>query len=134
MREYEEKRKTVLKAQSADITQTLRDVEISKIIDPENEDPEFFEEFARVIDNVLLPHADDAIAVTDDVKAIEVGSDQYIGMELALPRGDDGEMIHARVTKRMRDKEGQPIGTAHDNPLLDSRRLRSSILTVTSKS
>jgi hypothetical protein len=85
-------------------------------------DPEFFEEFARVIDNASLPHADDAVAVTDDVKAIEVGSDQYIGMELALPRGDDGEMIHARVTKRMRNEEGQPIGTAHNNPLLDSRR------------
>ncbi|KAI2500086.1 Reverse transcriptase (RNA-dependent DNA polymerase) [Fragilaria crotonensis] len=122
MREYEEKLKTVFEAQSADITQTLRDIDVSKVIDPDNEDPEFFEEFARVIDNASLHHADDVITATDDVKAMEVGSDQYIGMELALPRGDDGEMIHGRVTKRMRDEEGRPIGTAHNNPLLDSRR------------
>ncbi len=31
-------------------------------------------------------------------------------------------MVHARVTKRVRDKEGIPIGTASDSPLLDSRR------------
>jgi hypothetical protein len=123
MLEYEEKLKTVFEAQSADITQTLRDIDVSKVIDPDNEDPGFFEEFAKVIDNASLHHADDdVITATDDVKAMEVGSDQYIGMELALPRGADGEMIHGRVTKRMRDEEGRPIGTAHDNPLLDSRR------------
>jgi hypothetical protein len=43
-------------------------------------------------------------------------------MELALPRGDNGQMVHARVTKRMRDNEGMPIGMASDNPLLDSRK------------
>ncbi len=53
---------------------------------------------------------------------VEVGSDQFIGMELALPRGDYGEMINACVTKRMRDNEGLPIGRASDNPLLDSRK------------
>ena len=26
-----------------------------------------------------------------------------------------------RVTKRLRDKDGLPIGTAHDNPILDTR-------------
>ncbi|KAI2511683.1 Reverse transcriptase (RNA-dependent DNA polymerase) [Fragilaria crotonensis] len=122
MLEYEEKLKTVLDAQSADITRTLRDIDISKVVDPDNEDPEFFEEFARVIDNASLHPADDAITATGDVKAIEVAIDQYIGMELALLIGDDGTRIHARVTKCMRDEEGRPIGTAHDNPLLDSRR------------
>ena len=34
-------------------------------------------------------------------------------MVLALPS--------ARVTKRLRDVNGLPIGTAHDNPILDSR-------------
>lgn len=46
--------------------------------------------------------------------------DTYLNMELALPR-DGGEVQYARVVKRLRDKDGLPIGTAHDNPILDSR-------------
>lgn len=41
-------------------------------------------------------------------------------MELALPR-DGGEVQLARVVKRLRDKDGLPISTANDNPILDSR-------------
>jgi hypothetical protein len=41
-------------------------------------------------------------------------------MELALPRGG-GEVELGRVTKRLRDKDGLPIGTANDNPILDTR-------------
>lgn len=93
-------------------------VETSKIIDHEDEDPDFFDSFTRVIDDAALSHADDMYGNT-----IEVGSNQYIGMELALPRGDDGTiMVHARVTKRVKDNEGIPIGTASHNPLLDSRK------------
>lgn len=43
-------------------------------------------------------------------------------MELALPRGDDGEMIHVRVVKQIKDNEGNSIGVASHNPLLDSRK------------
>ncbi len=46
--------------------------------------------------------------------------DTYLNMELALPRGG-GEVEFARVVKRMRDKDGLPLGTANDNPILDSR-------------
>ena len=46
--------------------------------------------------------------------------DTYLKMEVALPR--DGECPElARVIKRLRDKYGIPIGTANDNPILDSR-------------
>ena len=41
-------------------------------------------------------------------------------MELALPRDGEGPEF-AKVTKRLRDKDGLPIGTANDNPILDSR-------------
>ena len=41
-------------------------------------------------------------------------------MELALPRSG-GEVEFSRVTKRLLDKDGLPIGTANDNPILDSR-------------
>lgn len=45
--------------------------------------------------------------------------DTYIGAQLLVPR--DGERVNARVTKRMRNNNGVPIGTRHDNPMLDSR-------------
>ena len=41
-------------------------------------------------------------------------------MELELPRnGDQPEF--ARFTKRLKDANGLPIGTANQNPILDSR-------------
>jgi hypothetical protein len=46
--------------------------------------------------------------------------DTYLNMVLALPR-DGGEVQFGRVVKRMRDKDGPPIGTANDNPILDTR-------------
>ena len=41
-------------------------------------------------------------------------------MELALDRHDDGPEF-ARVNKRLKDKDGRPIGIAADNPILDIR-------------
>ena len=41
-------------------------------------------------------------------------------MELAMPRDGDGPEF-AKVTKRLRDKDGLPIGKAHDNPILEAR-------------
>jgi hypothetical protein len=41
-------------------------------------------------------------------------------MELATPRDGDGAKF-AKVTKRLRDKDGLPIGRANDNPMLDTR-------------
>ena len=45
----------------------------------------------------------------------------YLNMELVLPQGDSLEPRMARVTKRLKDANGIPIGTADDNPLLDTR-------------
>ena len=42
-------------------------------------------------------------------------------MELALPHGDEATPQYAKVTKRLRDANGIPIGTADDNPILDMR-------------
>ena len=47
--------------------------------------------------------------------------DRYLNMELAVPRGDNPNPQYARVTKRLRDADGVPIGTANENPILDSR-------------
>ena len=44
----------------------------------------------------------------------------YLNMKLALPK--DGEsVLFTKVTKRLRDANGLPIGVAHDNPMLDTR-------------
>ena len=41
-------------------------------------------------------------------------------MELALPI-DGGKTTFARVTKRLKDANGLPIDTSHENPILDTR-------------
>ena len=40
-------------------------------------------------------------------------------MELAFDRGDNIPSF-AKVTKRLRDAQGLPIGTANENPILDT--------------
>ena len=76
-------------------------------------DPDFMEEFNRVIDNEEIPEADEELLP-------EVLDDTYMNMEVTVPRQDDGPSF-ARVTKRLRDANGLPIGTANNNPILDTR-------------
>ena len=77
-------------------------------------DEDFRLEFQRVFNDKKVPEAD--AEFTPDVF-----DDTYLNMELALPRGEGNEAEFARVTKRLRDHEGRPIGTANDNPKLDTR-------------
>jgi hypothetical protein len=74
---------------------------------------EFLDEYGRTINDPLLQEADQSF--TPDAY-----DDTYLNMELALPR-DGAEVQFGRVTKRLRDKNGIPIGTANDNPILDTR-------------
>ena len=80
---------------------------------PFEDDPDFTEEFREVISNNELKEADDTF--TPDVY------DMYLNMELAIPQGDSLEPRLARVTKRMKDANGLPIGLANENPILDTR-------------
>ena len=63
------------------------------------------EEFEGTPDEVLPPTP-------------EVG-DNYVGADLMLPRGQG--VARCRVVKRSRDNDGQPIGRANDNLILDTR-------------
>jgi hypothetical protein len=45
--------------------------------------------------------------------------DKYLTAEIVTDRG--GEILRGTVTSRKRDRDGTPIGTAHANPLLDTR-------------
>ena len=47
-------------------------------------------------------------------------NDKFFNMEIMLPRGD--EMAMGQVTKRSHDSDGNPLGTAHENPILDTRQ------------
>ena len=76
------------------------------------EDDDFKEEFDKVFNNTDIPEA--------DTPTPEVLDDTYLNMEISLPRDSDGPEF-ARVAKRLRDANGIPIGTANDNPILDSR-------------
>jgi hypothetical protein len=75
-------------------------------------DVNFEEEFQLIINDESILEADDKFTADS--------YDTYINMELALERGDD-KPTYAKVTKRLKDKDGLPIGTANDNPILDSR-------------
>ena len=80
---------------------------------PYGDDPDFQEEFNSVTSNEEIK--DDVNNFTPDTY------DTYLNMELALPQGDSLQPRMARVTKRLKDANGTPIGTTDDNPLLDMR-------------
>ena len=46
--------------------------------------------------------------------------DNYVNMELALDRHDNGPEF-ARVNKRLKEKDGRPIIIVADNPILETR-------------
>jgi hypothetical protein len=48
----------------------------------------------------------------------EIG-DNYLSAELMLPKG--GVLVKGRATAHKRDRDGNPVGCANDNPILDTR-------------
>ena len=50
----------------------------------------------------------------------EIMGDTYMNMEVTLPRDTEGPDF-AHVTKRLKDANGLPIGTANENPILDTK-------------
>ena len=76
-------------------------------------DEDFQEEFNKIV-------SDDKIKEADATFTPEVFDDTYLNMELALSReGEDTTLAH--VTKRLKYANGLPIGTSHENPILDTR-------------
>lgn len=76
------------------------------------DDEDFAAEFNRLYNNMDVAEADDEF----DPDSF----DNYLDMEIALDRGLDHPQL-ARVTKRLKDHRGNPIGTSHSNPILDTR-------------
>ena len=44
--------------------------------------------------------------------------DNFLSAEIMLPRG--GTMVKRRIAARKRDRDGNPIGLANANPILDT--------------
>ena len=80
---------------------------------PFDEESDFFDEFHLVVSNNEIKEADDEF--TPDTY-----DNCYLNMELAVPRGDNPNPQYAKVIKRLRDANVIPIGTANENPILDS--------------
>jgi hypothetical protein len=74
---------------------------------------EFANDHGQLVSDPEVPEAD--ADFTPDTFG-----DRYLNKEIALA-ADEGQMRYGKVTKRLRDAEGRPIGTAADNPLLDTR-------------
>ena len=68
-----------------------------------NHDSDFQEEFDRIFSSEDIPEADETL--TPDTY-----DDTYLWTELALPRNGD-QPYFARVTKRLKDVNGLPMGT-----------------------
>ena len=78
-----------------------------------DDDVVFYEEFTRVITNADIPEVDD----TFDPESF---NNNYLNMKVALDRQGEGPEF-ARVTKRLKEKDERPIGTASKNLILDSQ-------------
>jgi hypothetical protein len=76
-------------------------------------DPDFREEFFQV-------YQDEDIKEADEEPSPEISDVHLLNMELDLPRDGEGPEF-ARVTKRLRDDDGNPIGRASNNLITDIR-------------
>ena len=65
----------------------------------------------RVITNDDIPESDDEF----DPESF----DNYVNMEISVDRNDNRPEF-TRVTKQLKEKDGLPIGTASENPILDT--------------
>ena len=83
------------------------------LLDIDEEDPEFVEEYNKVISDQSINHEDSTLPDTFD---------PYLNMEISLPRGQDSTPIAAHVKQRATGDDGKLLGRAHNNPLLDTRQ------------
>lgn len=78
------------------------------------DDPEFAEIFQNVIDDHTVPHADPPPELSTEYN-------NYVNMEIGMPRGPDGTLMHATVKRRAIDVDGNPMGVPSNNPITDTR-------------
>ena len=91
------------------------------------DDLDFLDKFHNVVSNPEVPEADQQFTP-------DIFNDRYLNTELALPHRDEATPQYAKVTKRLRDINGIPIGTAENNPILDTRMYKVEFMDGTKQS
>ena len=114
MHAFNEKVNHRLDTVSADITPPSN--ASNTILGLNDESDEFLQEYNRVINSTDLPEIDSA-----PPSQLGLGGDEYLNMEIGLPRGHDGNLELATVKRRVVDIEGNPIGKPNKHKMLDSR-------------
>ena len=79
----------------------------------DEDDPEFLDEVEKVIQDDGAPEVDGT--------SLEQQEDSYVNMEIRLPKGSKGELLHATVKWRVLDEDRKPVGTGSVNPITDTR-------------
>ena len=122
VKEYDEKVSTVMKDDQNVLA--IDNIEQNHLL----EDPDLWEEFHKSLSNEDIPEADEANGLkgTDDVPydqepTPDTVGDTYLSAELAIPRHGYEYPQYAKVIKRRKDQEGNPVGIANNNPILDTR-------------
>ena len=106
----------------SDILGQSQDGPRKNVVYLEDEDEEFVTEFKRAIDNEDVKEADD-----DNSNDIGI-KNTYLNMGLGIHHDDKEGMYQARVKQRAVDQEGRPVGSLHNNPLLDHHQYEVEFL------
>ena len=70
-------------------------------------------------DPTYYDNTDTADPEYGDAEVTPETGDNYLSAELMLPKG--GVLVKGCVKARKRNRDGNPIGRANDNPILDTR-------------
>ena len=139
IKQWEDGTAHVFEAKTVDVTWDLDEVRQENIFDYENEDEEFHRNFSATIDADTFEEArlkqQEIMELEGELEGLETGDLQepapqvdditapsYVGMEIGLRRGGEGELLRATVKRRALDVDGRPTGVATNNPLTDTRK------------
>ena len=105
------------------------EVPAAMMFDFEQEDDEFKRMFNMPI-GLSTIEEDDREGTDDEGSEGDDDSDDgndlnaatYVGMEIGLRRSAEGDLQRGRVKRQAVGEDGQPVGTAHINPMVDTRQ------------
>lgn len=109
-------------AKSSEITWNNEPVPDHKLFSFEDKNEEFLRNYNMPINETTLIGTQRQGTDNEAPIADTPDSQNYVGMQLALKCGEDGQIQRATVKRRAVDSEGNAIGIGNASPLLDSRR------------
>ena len=108
----------ILDAKTGDISWGKDEIPPQLMFDLESEDAEFKCSFNKLIE---AEDVDDG-RLQGTTEPDDINAQNYVNMEIGLRRGQEGELQRAIVRRRLIDAEGNPIGVANSNQLIDTRQ------------